>query len=87
MNIMFQGLPIRISNLCANCWCLFQETAFQELILLYTEEDGNNDAENKAEVPPLQLKIFERIPIPDLPVNTSETAMSIKCPIFQAHLM
>jgi hypothetical protein len=50
--------------------------------LLYTEEDGNSDAETKVEVPPLQLKIFERIPIPDLPVNTSETAMSINFPIF-----
>jgi hypothetical protein len=55
--------------------------------LLYTKEDSKSDAENEAEVQSLQLKIYERIPIPDLPVNTSETAMSVNCPIFYAHLM
>lgn len=29
------------------------------------------------EVPSLQLKIYENIPIPDLPVNTSDTAKSV----------
>ncbi|CAK7348585.1 unnamed protein product [Dovyalis caffra] len=46
---------------------VLQEPAFQELILLYTTETSDSDAKNKAEVPALQLKIYERIPIPDLP--------------------
>ncbi|KAK4587661.1 hypothetical protein RGQ29_018891 [Quercus rubra] len=57
---------------------ILQEPAFQELILLFTEEGGNNDAENKAEVPPLQLKIFERIPIPDLPVIFPHKKLSFR---------
>ncbi|XP_049395659.1 uncharacterized protein LOC125859862 isoform X2 [Solanum stenotomum] len=46
-----------------------QEPAYQELILLYikgTCEGGDTDI---AEFPSLQLKIYERIPIPDLPVR------------------
>jgi hypothetical protein len=43
-----------------------QEPAFQELILLYT--DGGQSREIDDEELPLQLKIYERIPIPDLPV-------------------
>lgn len=54
---------------------LDQEPAFQELILLYTKEVTESDTKDKAEVPSLQLKIYERIPIPDLPVNTSK----LKC--------
>lgn len=38
---------------------------------------SKSDAKDKVEVPSLQLKIYERIPIPDLPVNTSKTAMSV----------
>lgn len=45
-----------------------QEPAFEELILLYTKEVEETNAKDKAEVPSLQLKIYERIPIPDLPV-------------------
>lgn len=47
-----------------------QEPAFQELILLFTEERDKGESEDTAEVPLLQLKIYERIPIPDLPVNS-----------------
>ncbi|XP_049365213.1 uncharacterized protein LOC125830040 isoform X2 [Solanum verrucosum] len=46
-----------------------QEPAYLELILLYikgTCEGGDADI---AEFPSLQLKIYERIPIPDLPVR------------------
>lgn len=32
------------------------------------------ETKDKDEVPSLRLKIYERIPIPDLPVNTSDTA-------------
>lgn len=46
-----------------------QEPAFEELILLYTNEVGETGAKDKTEVPSLQLKIYERIPIPDLPVT------------------
>ena len=41
-----------------------QEPAFQELILLYTEEVDEKDTGQRVDVPSLQLKIYERIPIP-----------------------
>jgi hypothetical protein len=46
-----------------------QEPAFQELILLYTDEADQSKEREKSDMMPLQLKIFERIPIPDLPVS------------------
>uniref|UniRef100_A0A0D9WKT6 Methyltransferase n=1 Tax=Leersia perrieri TaxID=77586 RepID=A0A0D9WKT6_9ORYZ len=46
-----------------------QEPAFQELILLYTDEADQSKESEKSDMMPLQLKIFERIPIPDLPVR------------------
>ncbi|XP_058105167.1 uncharacterized protein LOC131248746 isoform X2 [Magnolia sinica] len=48
---------------------VLQEPAFEELILLYTEEQGQRETEDEAEIPSLQLKIYERIPIPDLLVR------------------
>ncbi|KAG1359298.1 hypothetical protein COCNU_08G007440 [Cocos nucifera] len=48
---------------------LNQEPALQELILLYTERTSQTNSEDKAEILPLQLKIYQRIPIPDLPVR------------------
>uniref|UniRef100_A0A803MZX8 Uncharacterized protein n=1 Tax=Chenopodium quinoa TaxID=63459 RepID=A0A803MZX8_CHEQI len=42
---------------------IIQEPAFQELILLYTEETGDT------KISSLQLKIYEKIPVPDLPVR------------------
>ncbi|GAU34853.1 hypothetical protein TSUD_259330 [Trifolium subterraneum] len=48
---------------------VLQEPAFEELILLYTKEVGETNGKDKAEVPSLQLKIYERIPFPDLPVR------------------
>ncbi|KAK4482583.1 hypothetical protein RD792_009746 [Penstemon davidsonii] len=48
---------------------ILQEPAFQELILLYTEETGGREAAYKAEVSSLEMKIYEKIPIPDLPVK------------------
>lgn len=47
----------------------WQEPAFQELILLYTDETAQSENKNKSEMLPLQLKIYEKIPIPDLPVS------------------
>jgi len=48
---------------------LWQEPAFQELILLYTDETAQSEKKDKYEMLPLQLKIYEKIPIPDLPVS------------------
>ncbi|CAH2057637.1 unnamed protein product [Thlaspi arvense] len=46
-----------------------QEPAFEELILLYTKDANEKGDTNKDETrSSLQLEIFERIPIPDLPV-------------------
>lgn len=53
-----------------------QEPAFEELILLYTEEVSEGESKYKSEVPSLQLKIYDRIPIPDLPVNNCDTYQS-----------
>ncbi|XP_049395660.1 uncharacterized protein LOC125859862 isoform X3 [Solanum stenotomum] len=55
-----------------------QEPAYQELILLYikgTCEGGDTDI---AEFPSLQLKIYERIPIPDLPVVFPHKKLSFR---------
>lgn len=59
-----------------------QEPAFEELILLYTKDMGEGDGNDKAESRSLQLKIYERIPIPDLPVNISNTSMFVISVIF-----
>ncbi|KAK2993131.1 hypothetical protein RJ640_006818 [Escallonia rubra] len=64
------GISIIISQ------SILQEPAFQELILLYTEETG--DSNDKAEVPSLQLKIYERIPIPELPVIFPHKKLSFR---------
>ncbi|KAH7515341.1 hypothetical protein FEM48_Zijuj10G0016300 [Ziziphus jujuba var. spinosa] len=55
----------------------YEEPAFQELIFLYSEEVDKGNTEIKSEVPSLQLKIYERIPIPELPVNISDTASQL----------
>ncbi|CAN1293105.1 hypothetical protein LINPERPRIM_LOCUS21896 [Linum perenne] len=59
---------------------VLQEPAFEELILLYTEDENEKDATDKDEVASLRLKIYERIPIPDLLVNASHT--TIDCRLF-----
>ncbi|XP_038897961.1 uncharacterized protein LOC120085822 isoform X2 [Benincasa hispida] len=55
---------------------VLQEPAFQELILLYTKDGGNSG--DKTEVPLLQLKIYEKIPIPDLPVIFPDKKLSFR---------
>ncbi|KAH7515406.1 hypothetical protein FEM48_Zijuj10G0023100 [Ziziphus jujuba var. spinosa] len=55
-----------------------EEPAFQELILLYTEEVDKGDTEIKSEVPSSQLKIYERIPIPELPVVFPHKKLSFR---------
>ena len=50
---------------------IFQEPAFQELIILYSDDDAQSDERDKSEILPPQLKIYEKIPIPDLPVSAT----------------
>lgn len=57
---------------------ILQEPAFEELILLYTEKTDQRETEDEAEVPSLQLKIYERIPIPDLPVIFPHKKLSFR---------
>ncbi|XP_045807112.1 uncharacterized protein LOC123899896 isoform X1 [Trifolium pratense] len=57
---------------------VLQEPAFEELILLYTKEVGETNGKDKAEVPSLQLKIYERIPFPDLPVVFPHKKLSFR---------
>ncbi|GKB22633.1 MAP protein, partial [Tanacetum coccineum] len=55
---------------------VLQEPAFQELILLYTKE--TEDKESIDQAPVLQLKIYEKIPIPDLPVIFPHKKLSFR---------
>ncbi|KAL5539410.1 hypothetical protein UlMin_045105 [Ulmus minor] len=57
---------------------ILQEPAFQELILLYTEEVDEKDTGQRVDVPSLQLKIYERIPIPELPVIFPHKKLSFR---------
>ncbi|WJX70151.1 hypothetical protein P8452_54289 [Trifolium repens] len=57
---------------------VLQEPAFEELILLYTKEVDEANGKDKAEVPSLQLKIYERIPFPDLPVVFPHKKLSFR---------
>lgn len=57
---------------------ILQEPAFQELILLYTEDMGAREIEDKAEISSLQMKIYEKIPIPDLPVVFPHKKLSFR---------
>ncbi|XVF72891.1 hypothetical protein PTKIN_Ptkin12aG0157100 [Pterospermum kingtungense] len=57
---------------------ILQEPAFQELILLYTEDITEGDTEDNSEAQALQLKIYERIPIPDLPVIFPHKKLSFR---------
>ncbi|CAK9310525.1 unnamed protein product [Citrullus colocynthis] len=73
-NDIWKRLKTSISILLSQS--VLQEPAFQELILLYTK-DGRNSAD-KTEVPSLQLKIYEKIPIPDLPVIFPDKKLSFR---------
>uniref|UniRef100_A0A803PBE7 Uncharacterized protein n=1 Tax=Cannabis sativa TaxID=3483 RepID=A0A803PBE7_CANSA len=57
---------------------VLQEPAFEELILLYTDEVDKGGTKNKADIPSLQLKIYERIPIPDLSVVFPHKKLSFR---------
>ncbi|CAN6215462.1 unnamed protein product [Urochloa humidicola] len=55
-----------------------QEPAFQELIILYTDETAQSEKKDKSKMLPLQLKIYEKIPIPDLPVVFPHKKLSFR---------
>ncbi|XP_020703615.1 uncharacterized protein LOC110114912 [Dendrobium catenatum] len=55
---------------------ILQEPAFEELILLYTDE--RNQREDTDDALRLHLKIYERIPIPDLPVIFPHKKLSFR---------
>ncbi|OMO64147.1 hypothetical protein CCACVL1_21993 [Corchorus capsularis] len=57
---------------------VLQEPAFQELILLYTTDSAEGDTEDSSEAQALQLEIYERIPIPDLPVIFPHKKLSFR---------
>ncbi|KAI8572983.1 hypothetical protein RHMOL_Rhmol01G0243600 [Rhododendron molle] len=75
-NDLWKRLKTAISILFSQS--ILQEPAFQELILLFTEERDEGETEDTAEVPLLQLKIYERIPIPDLPVIFPHKKLSFR---------
>ncbi|XP_021690736.2 uncharacterized protein LOC110672303 isoform X2 [Hevea brasiliensis] len=75
-NDLWQMLKTYFSILLS--WTVLEEPAFQELILLYTKEVTESDIKDKAEVPSLQLKIYERIPIPELPVIFPHKKLSFR---------
>nr|GMC82887.1 uncharacterized protein LOC109180802 isoform X1 [Ipomoea batatas] len=55
-----------------------QEPAFEELILLYTKETCQGNTGDEVEFPSLQLKFYETIPIPDLPVVFPHKKLSFR---------
>uniref|UniRef100_A0ACD6A972 Uncharacterized protein n=2 Tax=Avena sativa TaxID=4498 RepID=A0ACD6A972_AVESA len=55
-----------------------QEPAFQELIILYSDDAAQSDERDKSEMLPPQLKIYEKIPIPDLPVVFPHKKLSFR---------
>lgn len=66
-NDMWKRIKTSISILLSPS--TLQEPTFEELILLYTTDAGEKGDKNEDETrSSLQLEIFERIPIPDLPV-------------------
>ncbi|KAI4355916.1 hypothetical protein L6164_004641 [Bauhinia variegata] len=75
-NDLWKMLKTSISILFSQS--VLQEPAFEELILLYTNKGGERDGKDKSEVPSLQLKIYERIPIPDLPVIFPHRKLSFR---------
>ncbi|ERN08195.1 hypothetical protein AMTR_s00018p00182200 [Amborella trichopoda] len=57
---------------------ILQEPAFEELILLYTDQMDHTCGEGCDELPSLELKIYERIPLPDLPVIFPHKRLSFR---------
>ncbi|XP_076931712.1 uncharacterized protein LOC143596954 [Bidens hawaiensis] len=57
---------------------VLQEPAFQELILLYTKEIEEKESIDQPPPSVLQLKIYENIPIPELPVIFPHKKLSFR---------
>ncbi|KAL5795879.1 hypothetical protein ACOSQ2_000699 [Xanthoceras sorbifolium] len=75
-NDLWKMLKTSVSILLSQS--ILQEPSFQELILLYTDDVNRKEFKDDAEVPSLQLKIYERIPIPDLPVIFPHKKLSFR---------
>ncbi|XP_024024060.1 uncharacterized protein LOC21387328 [Morus notabilis] len=75
-NDIWKKLKTSVSILLSQS--ILQEPAFEELILLCTEEVDKVGTGNKADIPSLQLKIYEKIPIPDLPVVFPHKKLSFR---------
>lgn len=65
-NDVWKKLKAAISVLLSKS--TLQEPAFAEIVLSYTEPLDERDNEDKAGVPALRLKIYGKIPIPDIAV-------------------
>ncbi|KAM3196880.1 hypothetical protein ACQJBY_072522 [Aegilops geniculata] len=56
-----------------------QEPAFEELIILYSDDSAqSNEESSEMKMLPPQLKIYEKIPIPDLPVVFPHKKLSFR---------
>uniref|UniRef100_A0A453QAE5 Uncharacterized protein n=1 Tax=Aegilops tauschii subsp. strangulata TaxID=200361 RepID=A0A453QAE5_AEGTS len=57
-----------------------QEPAFEELIILYSDDSAQSNEKESSEMQmlPPQLKIYEKIPIPDLPVVFPHKKLSFR---------
>ncbi|XP_031251088.1 uncharacterized protein LOC116108987 isoform X3 [Pistacia vera] len=75
-NDLWKMLKTSVSILLSKS--ILQEPAFEELVLLYTNDMDKKETKDKAEGPPLQLKIYRRIPIPDLPVIFPHKKLSFR---------
>lgn len=75
-NDLWKMLKTSVSILLSQS--ILQEPAFQELILLYTKDMDERETKDKAVIPSLELKIYERIPIPELPVIFPHKKLSFR---------
>ncbi|XP_057531564.1 uncharacterized protein LOC130809780 isoform X4 [Amaranthus tricolor] len=75
-NSLWRTLKVGLSIIFSKS--IIQEPAFQELILLYTEETEDMKLTGKTKIPSLQLKIYEKIPVPDLPVIFPHKKLSFR---------
>ncbi|GAV79245.1 DUF3754 domain-containing protein [Cephalotus follicularis] len=75
-NDLWKMLKTSVSILLSES--ILQEPAFKELILLYTNDISERQTNDEAEVPSLQLKIYEKIPVPDLPVIFPHKKLSFR---------
>ncbi|CAM8898362.1 unnamed protein product [Rhodiola kirilowii] len=75
-NDMWKMLKTSVSILLSKSTLL--EPAFQELIILYTKDTGQEDTTGDEKIPSLEIKIYETIPIPDIPVIFPHKKLSFR---------